>query len=206
MSSPESLEADAVQHVVELLSAAAKPLTFVQLKNGARLTEAALRSALEIATAQGKAFRWPDYRRRQYFWSQSVEHAARQAVLEFSSKLACSQTTLIEQARKRVPGFSPKALQLIVASLVAVGHLQKVDAFTTGKLLIRSGETAAYTASARAFIERKFRKAGLDPSAFFASLPPQEDKPAPMASPNAPELLLGAVRSLQPSERVPVTA
>jgi hypothetical protein len=98
-------------------------------------------------------------------------------------------------------------MQPIIESLVAEGHLQKVGAFTSGKLLIRPGETAAYSASARAFIEQKFRKAGLDPSSFFGSLPPREDKPAALtASANAQELLLTAVGSLQPSVGVPVTA
>jgi hypothetical protein len=251
MSSPENLKADAVERVVELLSAAAKPLTFGQLKKSG-LDEGALRSALETAAAQGRAFRWPDYRRRQYFWSQSAEHAARQAVLEASSRLALSQTALIEQARKRVPRFSQEAMRAIVVNLVAEGHLRKVGAFSAGTLLIRPGETAAYSASARAFIEGKFRKAGLDPAAFLGSLPgplsapppgsvpgpqaaspppgcvpgpqsaspppgsvpgpqsasppPPVDKPAAPASANAAELLLGGVRSMQPSEGVPVTA
>ncbi len=39
VSSPESLKADVVEAVVELLSAAAKPLTFRQLKERARLDE-----------------------------------------------------------------------------------------------------------------------------------------------------------------------
>jgi len=218
MSSPENLQSDAVERVVELLSAAAKPLTFGNLKKDARMDEGALRNALEMATAQGRAFRWPDYRRRQYFWSQSAEQAARQAVLETSSRLALSQTALIGQARKRVPGLSPEAMRPIVVNLVAEGQLRKVGAFSAGKLLVRPGETAAYSASARAFIEGKFRKAGLDPAAFFGSLPgslpdpvsaappPREDQPAPPAPANAAELLLGAVRSMQPSEGVPVTA
>jgi hypothetical protein len=213
MSSPENLKADAVERVVELLSAAAKPLTFGQLKKSG-LDEGALRNALEMATAQGRAFRWPDYRRRQYFWFQSAEHAARLAVLETSSRLALSQTALIEQARKRVPGFPQEAMRPIVVNLVAEGQLRKVGAFSAGKLLVRPGDTAAYSASARAFIEGKFRKAGLDPAAFFGSLPdplsaappPREDQPAPPAPANAAELLLGAVRSMQPSEGVPVTA
>ncbi len=201
-----------MQHVAELLSASAKPLSFGQLKKTARMSEDVLKSALELAVAQSKAFRWPDYRRSQYFWSKAAEGAARQAALEISSRMALSQTRLIEQARKRVPGFSQKAMQPIVTSLVAEGRLRKVAAFSTGKLLIGSEGTAAYAASARAFIEQKFRKAGLDPSAFFASLRPQEgsihltEDRASNAPANAPELLLGAVRSLQPAEGVPVTA
>jgi len=207
VSSPESLKADVVEAVVELLSAAAKPLTFRQLKERARLDEGELRNTLETATAQGRAFRWPDYRRLQYFWSQSAEQAARDAVMEISSKLALSQTALIAQARKRVPGFSPKAMQPIVASLMAEGKLQKVAAFSSsGKLLMRPGDGAAYAASARAFIEQKFRKAGLDPSVFFASSPSRDGKAVPNASANAPGLLLSAVQSLQSSQGVPVTA
>ena len=194
-----------MQHVAEVLSAAAKPLTFRQLKTRARLNEGEIRSVLELAVAQSKAFRWPDYRRSQYFWSKSAEDAARQAALEISSRMALSQTMLVEQARKRVPGFSQKAMQPIVTSLVAEGRLRKVAALSRGTLLIGPEGTAAYAASARAFIEQKFRKAGLDPSAFFASLGSQDEK-ASTASANAPELLLGAARSLQPTEGVPVTA
>lgn len=206
MSSPENLRPDAVERVVELLSAAAKPLTFGQLKKDARMDEGALRDALEMATAQGRAFRWPEYRRRQYFWSQSAEHVARQAVLETSSRLALSQTALIEQARKRVRGFSQEAMRPILVNLVAEGHLRKVGALSAGQVLIRPGETAAYSASARAFVEGKFRKAGLDPAAFFGPQPPRQDQPAAPASANQAELLLGAVRAMQPSEGVPVTA
>ncbi len=203
-----------MQHVLEQLSIASKPLTFGQLMKRAHLSEEVLRSALEAATARGGAFRWPDYRRLQYFWSQSAEQAAREAILGESSKLALFQTKLVEKACKRVPGFSQKAMQPIVASLIAEGHLQKVDAFSSGKLLIKRGQSAAYAATARAVIEAKFRKAGLDVTAFFASPVPREDAPTPAAcakpaltaSANAPDLLLSAVRSLQPSEGVPVTA
>jgi hypothetical protein len=206
MSSPDNVKADAVQQVVELLSIAPKPLTFGQLQKRAHMNERVLTSALEEAVAHGGAFRWPDYRRLQYFWSHSAEQVAREAVLDESSKLAFSQTKLVQQACKRVPGFSQKAMQLIVASLEAEGHLQQVDAFGSGKLLIKRGQSAAYATVARAFVEAKFRKAGLDPSAFFASLLPREDAPAPIVSANAPALLFSAVRSLQPSEGVPVTA
>ncbi len=207
MSSPESSAADAVEAVVELLRAAAKPLTFRLLKERAHLDEGVLRSALEMAAAEGRAFRWPDYRRAQYFWSQSAEQAARDAALEISSKLALSQTILAGQARKRVPGFSQKAMQPLVAGLVAEGQLQKVAALSgSSKLLIRPGDSAAYAATARTFIEQKFLKAGLDPAAFFGSSAPREAKPAPLPPANAPALLLNAVRSLQPSEGVPVTA
>jgi hypothetical protein len=200
MSSPEHSQLDAAKHVADLLSAAAKPLTFAQLKKSTRLDDAALSRALETGAAQGKALRWPDYRRQQYFWSRPVEQAARQAVLEISSKLALSPSKLAGQARKRVPGFPATAMKSVVTSLLVEGQLLKVAAFTTGKLLIRPGETVAYARSARAFIEQKFRKAGLDPSTIFAS-------PLPRASPlNAPELLLNAVQSLQPAQGVPVTA
>jgi hypothetical protein len=198
VSAPGNSQFETVKHVLSLLNSAQKPLTFRKLRESAGLNEESLKIALEAALAQGAAFRWPDYRRLQYFWSRSAEVAAREAALETSSKIALSATALAEQARKSVPGFSKKAMEPIVASLLSERRLQKVESFTSGKLLIRPGDSAAYAASARAFVENKFRKSGLDPSALFS--------PSPPASANALEPLLDAVRSLQPSEGVPVTA
>jgi hypothetical protein len=198
VSAPGNAHSEIVQHLGSLLRSAAKPLTFRKLKDTTGVNEEGLKSALEAAIAQGAAFRWPEYRKLQYFWSRSPEIAAREAALETASKMALSATALAEQARKSVPGFSRKAMDPIIAALVSERSLQKVDAFTSGKLLIRPGETEAYAAGARAFVENKFRKSGLDPSALFGASTPE--------SANAAGPLLDAVRSLQPSEGVPVTA
>jgi hypothetical protein len=204
--SPAGIDRVAVERVADLLLKAEKPVTFRQLKLSARLEDRALEDALEAARLEGKGFRWPDYKRRQYFWSQSAEEAAERAVLETASTSALSRTKLIDRARKMVPGFAPTAMQQIIANLLSGRQLQQVPAFTSGKLLIRSGELAAYAASARAFIEQKFRKAGFDPSMFLSSIPAAANPPAVETSGNVAALLLDAVRSLQPSEGAPVTA
>jgi hypothetical protein len=191
----------AVQRVAELLRAAAKPLTYAGLRKAARLSDDELKSALEAATAQGSAFRWPDYKRSQYFWSSAPEQAAQEAVLAQGAELALPRTTLLEQARKRVPGFSKQAMERIVASLIASGELQRVPAFTAGKLLMRSGCLAAYEASARAFVEKKFRQAGFDPSHFLRTEPVE----GPLLTAAAGPQILEAIRSLEPVAGVPVS-
>ena len=103
----------------------------------------------------------------------------------------------VAQVRKKVPGFAPQAVGRIVANLISDQRLQQVPAFSAGKLLISSGKVAAYSASARAFIEQKFRKAGFDPAEFLT----------PHSSDNdAAGLILAAVRELEPVTGVPVSA
>jgi hypothetical protein len=214
MSSSEIAPVDAIRRIVALLETAPKPLTFVKLKREVRLEDAELRSALEAAASQGVVFRWPDYRRSQYFWSRSPDNAAQQAVLAITTGEALSQTKLVERASKRIPGFSRQAMQRIVMNLIAGHELQQVPAFTTGKLLVRSGSSAAYAASARKFIEEKFRKAGLDPNQLL--MPPRDtpafersgDETAPYGrgSATAADQILEAMRSLEPVAGVPVSA
>jgi hypothetical protein len=192
MSPSENAETE----VVKLLTAAAKPMTFAQLKAAAHLEEAALRSVLEATTSQGLVFRWPDLRRAQYFWSQSPDQAAQQEILTITSELALSRTNLITRVRKKVRGFPPQAVARIVGNLISDQRLQQVPAFSSGKLLIHSGSAAAYAAAARAFIEEKFRKAGFDPAQFFTPESPVGD---------AAEMILEAVRALEPVTGVPVS-
>ncbi len=197
MSPSENGVTDAVGRVADLLRSAAKPMTFGQLKTLTHWKQDTLRSALETAASQGLVFRWPDFRRRQSFWFRSPDDVAHEAILAIASDLALSRTSLIAQARKRVPGFAPQALARIVAGLLSDQQLQEVPAFTAGKLVIRSGAVAAYAATARTFIEQRFRKAGLDPAQFSMPQPSQGD---------SAELILEAVRSLEPVTGVPVSA
>lgn len=214
MSSSETAPVDAIGRVVALLEAAPKPLTFLKLKQAVRLGDAELKSALDAAAAQGAVFRWPDYRRSQYFWFQSPDNAAQQAVLAIATDEALPQTKLVERASKRIPGFSRERMQGIVMNLIADHELQQVPAFTTGKLLVRSGRSAAYAASARKFIEEKFRKAGLDPNQLLTArrdtpaLERSGDETAPYgrSSGTAADQILEVMRSLEPVVGVPVSA
>ncbi len=206
MSFSETTPADAVRRVIELLGNAPKPLTFIKLKDAARLGDAELKSALETATSQGAVFRWPDYRRSQYFWSQSPDHAAQQILLAIAAEEALPRTKLIARACKRVPGFSQKAMQRIVVNLVADKELQQVPAFTAGKLLVRSGGAAAYVVTARKFIDEKFRKAGFDPNRFFEPADIAGSPPAPPPALDAAAQILETMRSLEPLVGVPVSA
>jgi hypothetical protein len=199
MSSSEVVRTDAAQRVAELLKTAAKPRTFTQLKTDSHLDEAGLKNALEQAVSRGDVFRWPDYARRQYFWSQSPEVAAQQTILEIASKSALTRANLFVEVRKRVQGFSRAAFEPIVANFLSEKQLQSVPAFTSGKLLIKSGAVEAYAAGARAFVEKRFRKAGFEPLAWPAS-------PAGEPSVDAAALILEAVRSLEPVTGVPVSA
>ena len=202
----ETAPAATVQHVIALLADASKPLTFAKLKTAAHLTDADLKAALDAATSQGTVFRWPDHRRSQYFWSQSPDDVAQQSVLAMAAEEALSKTKLIERASKRVPGFSQKDMQRIVVNLVAGNELQQVPAFTAGKLLVRTGSTGAYAASARKFIQEKFRKAGFDPNPFFAPDATAASPSAPTPSVDAAAQILEAIRSMELVMGVPVSA
>ena len=100
-----------------------------------------------------------------------------------------------------VRGFSQQAMQRIVVDLVASRELQQVSAFTSGKLLMRSGITAAYAATARKFIEEKLRKAGFDPAQFLVPLTSEAAQPVF----NAGAQILEAIRSLEPVRGAPVS-
>lgn len=201
MSTSETPLTGDTQRIIALLQPSAKPLTFGQLKKASRLGAVEIKSALEAAVKQNAIFRWPDYRRSQYFWYQSPDQAARQAVLAIASKEALPRTALIEKACKVVRGFSQQAMQRIVVDLVASRELQQVSAFTSGKLLMRSGLTTAYAATARNFIEEKLRKAGFDPAQFLVPLTSEPAQPVF----NAGAQILEAIRSLEPVGGAPVS-
>jgi hypothetical protein len=96
-------------------------------------------------------------------------------------------------------------------NLIAGHELQQVPAFTTGKLLVRSGSSAAYAASARKFLEEKFRKACFDPDQLFMPQGSQAEAratilPNPTTRNTAADQILEAMRSLEPVAGVPVSA
>jgi hypothetical protein len=202
MSISETPIAEGVDRVFALLQQAEKPQSFNQLKKGAHLDEGALTSALEAGIEQRTVFKWPDFRRSQYFWSRPAEQAAREAVLAVAAEEALSKSRLMEQACKRVRGFQTKAMAPIVAELVASKDLREVSAFTSGKLLVRSDvAAAAYSAAARKFIEQKFRKAGLELPTFAAAVTPD----GPVQARDAGTEILEAMQSLEPVPGVPVS-
>jgi hypothetical protein len=206
MPSSEISPKETTDRVIALVESALKPLTYNQLKKKTRLRDAEMKGALDAGVKRGAVFRWPDYRRSQYFWSQSPNQVAQQAVLAVASEEAFSQAVLIEKAGKRVPGFSHDALRRIVMDLVGSHELQQVPAFTTGKLLVRPGNAAAYAAAARKFIAAKFRKAGLDPPPFLLQGSSQAGQATPTPSLNSAAQVLDAIRSLEPVTGVPVSA
>jgi hypothetical protein len=204
MSTPGPPPAEATQRIVAILEPALKPVTFGQLKKAAHLDNAGTTRALEAAINQGAVFRWPDYRRSQYFWRQSPMETARQAVLTIASGEAYSRSRLAERARRTIPGFSIKEMNRIVSDLISTRELQQVPAFTTGKLLIRAGAAAAYETTARKFIAEKFRKAGLDRVSVPA--PGSAGAGERGAEPHDAETrILEAIRSLEPVPGVPVS-
>jgi hypothetical protein len=184
----------------------ARPVTFAQLKKAAGVGDAELKSALEEGVSSGVLFRWPDYKRSQWFGLESPSHAARRAVLAVAAEEALSKSALIRQARRRVPGFPEKAIDRTVAEALAAGELRTVGAFSAGKLLMRPGDVAAYAASARKFVEAKFRKAGFDVAeAPPVAMPTAAAAPARQPAPNAAEQILEAIRALQPVSGAPVS-
>jgi hypothetical protein len=213
MSTSETPLTGFTGRIAALLQPARKPLTFKQLmvalnqglKKAERLDDAKLKTALEAAVNQRALFRWPDYRGAQCFWSQSPDQAAQQAVLAIATEEALSKTELIGRACKKVQGFSRKAMQRIVLDLAASRELQPVAAFTSGKLLMRSGSQAAYAAAARKFIEKKFRNAGFDPAEFLRPPGSADAHPVPAASLDPAARILEVVRSLEPNAGVPVS-
>jgi hypothetical protein len=213
MSTSETPLTAAAARIIALLQPAERPLTFSQLKGAlnkgakgvARLGDEELKSALESAVNQGAVFRWPDKGRSQYFWSQSPEQAAQQAVLAIAGGEALPKTELIRRACKKVQGFPQKAMERIVGDLVNGRELQQVAAFTSGKLLMRTGSQAAYAAAARKFIEEKLRKAGFDPAEFLRPLASQDALPVPAVSLDAAAQILEALRSIEPNAGVPVS-
>lgn len=204
MSIPEAAPGDDIQRAKTLLMSAAKPLSFSQLKKSLRLSDPELKTLLEAAVAQSAVFRWPDYRKSQYFWSKPADISAQEVIMVLASAEALSRTTLISRSCRQVKGFSQQGMDRIVKNLIASGELQTVPAFTSGKLLIRAGIAAPYVAAARKFIEEKFRKASLSPAELFSSAPTVSAATQETSS-DLPRRILDLLRSIEPIIGVPVT-
>jgi hypothetical protein len=184
------------ERILTALRDAKKPVSFKALAKQVKTTDDSLRAALEAA---GEVYRWPDFRRSQYFWYASPEEKAREAILESAATHALSKSDLSKAAAKHLPGFPVKRVAAAVADLLAASQLQAVPGFKSrSKLLVRTGESVAYFSTARAFVEAKIRSAGFDPAAFFGGNPPPPEV-------DASALLLEAVRTLEPVAGVPVS-
>ncbi|HTS29379.1 MAG TPA: hypothetical protein VMH81_26095 [Bryobacteraceae bacterium] len=209
MPTLEASPAEAVERITGVLKSAVKPLTFGQLKKATRLADSELKSALEAAMTQGAAFRWPDYRKTQYFWRQSADDAARQAVLAIASEEALSSAVLIARACKQVPGFSRNAMQRTVAALISGNELQRVPGLRAGTLMVRPGDSAAYAAAARKYLAERFRRAGFDPAGLTVPLPVGDSKQAVEVAAEVPadaaSRILETIQSLEPDPGVPVS-
>lgn len=205
MPIPEAEATSEIQRVADLLKSAEKPKSFAQLRKAVRLNGAELTAVLETAVAQSAVFRWPDYGGSQYFWSKSADVSGREAVLAVASEEALSRTSLTAQACRRVRGLSRSAMGRIVGNLISSRDLQAVPAFSSGKLLIPPGSAAPYMASARKFMQDKFRKAGLNPAELFTPASHHAPAPTPEPTVEAPERILDLIRSIEPVTGVPVT-
>jgi hypothetical protein len=206
MSLSGTVRNENVRRIITILETAGKPLTFLQLKNKVGLDDIELKNSLEEAIKECAVFRWPDYKRSQYFSRQSPNEAAKRAILEIASSEALSGSHLADKARKRIPGLLRRTTERIVADLVAGSELRQVPAFTRGKLIILPGNAETYMASAQKFIQEKFRKAGLDIGPPFAPLSSTVIPAAPAPTVDAADQIMEALRALEPAPGVPVSA
>jgi hypothetical protein len=207
MSWPAIPQGDLRQRIVAAVRDARKPVTFKSLAKLANVAHEPLRAALDSAIGAGQVHRWPDYRRSQYFWSVSPEQATREAILMLAATQALSKPALSRAAKKsqKLPGLSVKSAENLVSDLVAEKQLRAVPGFAgRAKLLVRPGESHAYFNAARSFVEIKIRSAGFDPAAFFEQNSAPQEEPA-VAPVDAADLILEAVRSLEPVRGVPVS-
>lgn len=206
MSAPAKLQGDLRERIVAAVRDGEKPLTVNNLAKLVKAKDEPFRAALESVVGAGQVHRWPDYRRSQHFWHVSPEQAAREAILTAAAAQAYSKSTLSRLAAKKLHGFSIKRVESAVSALVAEKQLQTVPPFAgRSKLLVPvGGAREAYFNAARSFVEQKLRLAGFDPASFFAraSSPPDKLTVAPVY---AAELILEAVRLLEPVKGVPVS-
>jgi hypothetical protein len=96
-------------------------------------------------------------------------------------------------------------MQRVVESLLRGRELQQVAAFTSGKLLMRSGSRIGYATAARKFISEKLRKTGFDPAEFLLPASSQDAPRAPAIPVSASAQILEAIRAIEPNVGVPVT-
>jgi len=200
MAAPVTLTGDLSDRILAAVRTATKPVTFNYLLKVARADKAETEDALASAINAGQLHRWPDCGRSRYFWHVSAEEKARDAILAVAAGQALSKVLLSKAAAKKLRGVSEKRMEGVVSALVSEKQLKAVPGFTgNSKLLVRPGDTQAYFSAAQAFIQERIRKAGFDPAAFTTS-----DKPA-LKSGVAADLILEAVRTLEPVHGVPVS-
>jgi hypothetical protein len=205
MSEIDTAESQLGERILAAVRGAPKPVTFKSLAKVVKAKEEPLRAALEAAITTNLVYRWPDFRRSQYFWHISPEQRAREALIAAASTQALSKSSLSKAAAKHLPGFPVKQLELQVSSLVTAQQLAALPAFTgNAKLYITPGNSAAYFQSARIFLEGKIRAAGFDPAGLFPAQTSPHEKPADQRV-DTPDLILEAVRSLEPVRGVPVS-
>jgi hypothetical protein len=204
MSAPAIPQQNLRERIVAAVRQAKKPISFKALAKLLKAKDESFQAAMESLIEAGQVYRWPDYRKSEYFWSVSSEEKAREAILSAASG-AFSKTDLSKVAAKKLPGFPAKKLENVVSALVADKQLQQVPAFASGaKLLVRTGDSNAYFNAARTFIEKKFRAAGFDAAPLFSENSLPGDK-LTITESDAPALILDAVRSLEPVKGVPVS-
>src|SRR5580658_2716695 len=205
MSTPSIPQGDLHDRIVAVVRQAEKPLTFKAIAKTVKAKEPPCREALDSAVVEKRLYRWPDYRRAQYFWHISPEEKARETVLAVASAHAFSKSDLSREAAKKLPGFSAERLKPVVSALVAEEQLRLVPAFSsTAKLLVGTGNSDAYFNALRAFVEKKILAAGYAPTAFFAGNSSPGEKMAKVKE-DAAALILDAVQSLEPVMGVPVS-
>jgi hypothetical protein len=190
-----SPQGDLRDRILAALRDAKKPVTFKAIAQQLKTKDEPLRAALDLAVGEKLVYRWPDFRRSQYFWHLSSEQMAREAVLTAAAAQPLSRPKLIAAAARKLPGFSAERLKPVVSALVAEKQLQTVRAL--GSLMVRANDCQSYFNAARSFMEKTIRGAGFDPAGFFAG--------SPLADDNAAALMLEAVRSLEPVRGVPVS-
>jgi len=187
---------DLRERILAAVRDAKKPVTFKALEKLVKAKGEPLRAALDLAVGGTQVYRWPDYRRSQYFWHVSPEQMTREAVLAAATTPA---------AAGNLKGVPAKRWELAVSALVAEKQLQGVPAFSSSaKLWVRAGDPEAYFKAARAFVERKIRSAGFDPAAFSTGNSSPREKLGSVQV-DAAALILEAVRSLEPVRGVPVS-
>ncbi len=199
------MQGDPRGRILAAVRAAGKPVTYTGLFKLVQGPAEDFRAALEAAAVAGEVFRWPDYRRSQYFWHATPEEKAREAVLAAAGDFVLSKADLAKAAARKLSGLSANRWEAAVSALMAEKKLKPVPAFEgKAKLLARSGDRTAYFRAARTFIEKKIRDAGFDPTEFFTQDSSRHDKLSETHA-DAAALVLDAVRFLEPVRGVPVS-
>src|SRR5271169_2484637 len=115
MSAPAIPQGDLRERILAAVRSAKQPVTFKGLAKLVKAKNEPLRAAVELAVGTGEVYRWPDYRRSQYFWHVPPERAAREAILTAAASQALSQPALSKLAGKNLRGFPVKRVETVVS-------------------------------------------------------------------------------------------